>query len=303
MGLDKVIINPPKVTPSGAHSKKRQARPSENGREKKGVVIVLHKFFIHFGPKKFESEECESDEFRYIYLIDFCRKFIPPEICAFDIFAEDDFEVDNEEHNSNHDSDVEDEIFVEKEVETREDIPPSHENETNPEKEFFSMGPEGDGDIEDSSSEEEYFDDELFEENEIPTEQTQGNDDVDNFDAGSDDSYDPVENDDEKSATRRKKTFDEVGRVEAVKFCPELDGSIIFKVGQIFDDVYAFRGFLRDYGVIGGYNFNRVKNDPDRVTAECKGEGCNWRIHASTMPHCDTFMMKTLKGEHSCVHP
>ncbi|KAM7273730.1 hypothetical protein ACFE04_028394 [Oxalis oulophora] len=36
-GLDEVIINPPKVTPSGAHSKKRQARPSENGREKRSV--------------------------------------------------------------------------------------------------------------------------------------------------------------------------------------------------------------------------------------------------------------------------
>ncbi|KAM7253947.1 hypothetical protein ACFE04_031629 [Oxalis oulophora] len=36
-GLDEVIINPPKVTPSGAHSKKRQARPSENSREKRSV--------------------------------------------------------------------------------------------------------------------------------------------------------------------------------------------------------------------------------------------------------------------------
>ncbi|KAM7279885.1 hypothetical protein ACFE04_007019 [Oxalis oulophora] len=216
---------------------------------------------------------------------------------AFSSDEEDNFEVDNEEHDSNHDSNLEDEILVEKEVEIRDDIPLSHENETNHEVEFFSMGPKGDGDIEDSSSEEEYFDDEFFEENEIPTKQTQGNDDVDNFDAGSDDSYDPVENDNEKSATRRKKTFDEVGRVEAVKLCPELDGSIIF------NDVYAFRGYLRDYGVIGGYNFNRVKNDPDRVTAECKGEGCNWRIYASMMPHCDTFRIKTLKGEHFCVRP
>ncbi|KAM7266510.1 hypothetical protein ACFE04_004407 [Oxalis oulophora] len=73
--------------------------------------------------------------------------------------VKDDFEVDSEEHDSYHDSDVEDEILVEKEVETRGDIPPSNENEPNPEVEFLSMGPEGDGDVEDSSSEEEYFDD------------------------------------------------------------------------------------------------------------------------------------------------
>ncbi|KAM7273568.1 hypothetical protein ACFE04_028232 [Oxalis oulophora] len=36
-GLDEVLINPPKVTPSRAHSKKRQARTSENGREERSV--------------------------------------------------------------------------------------------------------------------------------------------------------------------------------------------------------------------------------------------------------------------------
>ncbi|KAM7261702.1 hypothetical protein ACFE04_020779 [Oxalis oulophora] len=87
-------------------------------------------------------------------------------------------------------------------------------------------------------------------------------------------SVDPVDND--ELTPRRIKTFDVSGKEEAINFKPEVQG---------------------------GYNFKKVKNDYYRVTVECAIEGCKWRVHASLLSGDITFMIKTLRGEHSCVRP
>ncbi|KAL0440965.1 UNVERIFIED_CONTAM: hypothetical protein Sradi_0035400 [Sesamum radiatum] len=42
-------------------------------------------------------------------------------------------------------------------------------------------------------------------------------------------------------------------------------------------------------------------NENARITAKCKNETCNWRIHASPIQEGTTFQIKTVKGEHTCA--
>ncbi|XP_012837639.1 PREDICTED: uncharacterized protein LOC105958176 [Erythranthe guttata] len=55
-----------------------------------------------------------------------------------------------------------------------------------------------------------------------------------------------------------------------------------------------------DRAFINGYELEYVKNERKRVTAECKTEGCNWRIHASVVQGGPTFQIKSITGEHTC---
>ena len=64
-----------------------------------------------------------------------------------------------------------------------------------------------------------------------------------------------------------------------------------------------FRNTLRDYAVMDGYEFKRVKNEPDRMIAHCLGQECIWRIHASITVDSRTFMIKILQRYHTCIKP
>ncbi|KAL2231732.1 UNVERIFIED_CONTAM: hypothetical protein Sindi_1767600 [Sesamum indicum] len=52
-------------------------------------------------------------------------------------------------------------------------------------------------------------------------------------------------------------------------------------VGMKFHNAKHFREVLRDWCVRKGFDVEYIKNEKSRVTAKCKFEGCNWRIHAS----------------------
>ncbi|KAA8541320.1 hypothetical protein F0562_025283 [Nyssa sinensis] len=71
--------------------------------------------------------------------------------------------------------------------------------------------------------------------------------------------------------------------------------------GQLFEKMDKFREVLRDYTIQQGCSIIRENNKKARVTAHCADSSCMWRIHASPLPDGVTYMIKTYKGEHTCV--
>ncbi|TXG46980.1 hypothetical protein EZV62_026274 [Acer yangbiense] len=77
-------------------------------------------------------------------------------------------------------------------------------------------------------------------------------------------------------------------------------GHIEFEVGQTHDNVYSLRALLKDYAIQEGFNFKKMKNDNNRLTYECKKEGCPWRLHASNILNDVTMQIKTYNNNHEC---
>ncbi|KAK4382857.1 hypothetical protein Sango_2831400 [Sesamum angolense] len=65
-------------------------------------------------------------------------------------------------------------------------------------------------------------------------------------------------------------------------------------VGMKFQSGMVFREALRDYCVRHGYDLHFKRNENARITAKCKHEGCNWRIHVSPVQGGSIFQVKTL---------
>ena len=51
--------------------------------------------------------------------------------------------------------------------------------------------------------------------------------------------------------------------------------------GVQYPDIITFRKAIRHFAVKKGFEFAKLKTDKTRFIAQCKGEGCPWRIHAS----------------------
>ncbi|KAK9288824.1 hypothetical protein L1049_017289 [Liquidambar formosana] len=75
---------------------------------------------------------------------------------------------------------------------------------------------------------------------------------------------------------------------------------VITEVGQTFEGVVEFRKAIGKYAIARHFAYKYNKNDPDRVTAICKEEGCEWRIHASRLKDTKVFRLQTFTSEHSC---
>ncbi|KAL0307087.1 UNVERIFIED_CONTAM: hypothetical protein Sradi_6126000 [Sesamum radiatum] len=93
---------------------------------------------------------------------------------------------------------------------------------------------------------------------------------------------------------------------EPQKKCPVFKDSTSLKslnlvAGMKFKDAKQFREVLRDWCVRNGYDIEFTKNETSRITATCKVDGCEWRIHASPIMKGPTFQIKTLKGNHTCA--
>ncbi|KAL5781638.1 hypothetical protein ACOSP7_006667 [Xanthoceras sorbifolium] len=80
-----------------------------------------------------------------------------------------------------------------------------------------------------------------------------------------------------------------------------ISGEIQFRVGQTHDSVYTLREILREYAIQEGISLYRIKNDKDRLTYTCKGDGCPWRLHASCMIDGVTMMVRTYNDSHECT--
>ncbi|KAL0287282.1 UNVERIFIED_CONTAM: hypothetical protein Sangu_2699700 [Sesamum angustifolium] len=72
-------------------------------------------------------------------------------------------------------------------------------------------------------------------------------------------------------------------------------------VGMKFKDAAEYRSVLRDWCIRNGYDIEFTRNEAKRVTAKCKVESCEWRIHASPIMGGPTFQIKSLKGNHTCA--
>ncbi|KAF9618060.1 hypothetical protein IFM89_000011 [Coptis chinensis] len=76
--------------------------------------------------------------------------------------------------------------------------------------------------------------------------------------------------------------------------------NIITGVNQRFSSAHEFRETLRKYSIAHGFAYVLKKNDPLRVTAKCKSEGCPWRVHASRLSTTPFFCIKKMNPEHTC---
>ncbi|XP_055962475.1 uncharacterized protein LOC126655917 [Mercurialis annua] len=109
------------------------------------------------------------------------------------------------------------------------------------------------------------------------------------------------EDEPESKCTRRKKVRDPLKGLYSIPFTVDKEEEIVFCEGQTFKSIQTFRDILADYSIKGGYIIRKDKNDTKRVTAQCIGADCKWRIHGSLTPDGVTFMVKTLKDDHTCI--
>lgn len=54
-------------------------------------------------------------------------------------------------------------------------------------------------------------------------------------------------------------------------------------VGLKFPSHVECRIYLLNYSVSNGYNLRFIKNDAWRLIVECAHEGCEWKLHASSV--------------------
>ncbi|CAL5039499.1 unnamed protein product [Urochloa decumbens] len=76
--------------------------------------------------------------------------------------------------------------------------------------------------------------------------------------------------------------------------------NVITGVGQVFEGSKDFRDALHKYAIAHRFHYRYIKNDSSRVTAECTGEDCRWRIHASRSSAKKEFMVKKISESHTC---
>ncbi|KAK9084444.1 hypothetical protein Scep_030915 [Stephania cephalantha] len=76
--------------------------------------------------------------------------------------------------------------------------------------------------------------------------------------------------------------------------------NVITGVNQRFNTAHEFREALRKYSIAHGFAYTLKKNDPLRVTAKCKADGCPWRIHASRLSTTPFFCVKKMNPTHTC---
>ncbi|KAK6941719.1 MULE transposase domain [Dillenia turbinata] len=71
-------------------------------------------------------------------------------------------------------------------------------------------------------------------------------------------------------------------------------------VGQDFKSVKEFREALQKYAIANRFVYKLIKNDTNRASGRCVGEGCSWRIHASWVPSEQAFRVKKMTDTHTC---
>ncbi|KAL6620789.1 hypothetical protein ACP70R_035928 [Stipagrostis hirtigluma subsp. patula] len=72
--------------------------------------------------------------------------------------------------------------------------------------------------------------------------------------------------------------------------------------GSIYPSIEEFRVALAQHSVKHGFEYNIEKSDPQRLRAYCadKHNGCQWRIHASSLEDRKTIQVKVNRYKHTC---
>ncbi|CAD6267490.1 unnamed protein product [Miscanthus lutarioriparius] len=73
------------------------------------------------------------------------------------------------------------------------------------------------------------------------------------------------------------------------------------KVNEYFPSMENFRMALRQHGIKKGFQVHKIKTDKTRYRAECKAEGCPWRIVARKLRDGPTVVISMMPQEHNCI--
>ena len=78
-------------------------------------------------------------------------------------------------------------------------------------------------------------------------------------------------------------------------------GRLQFKVHQQYSSHKAFKKQLIGYAVQEGFEYKIIKASHHRQTFKYRADDCKWRVHASTSPCGNFFIVKTLNDDHTCL--
>uniref|UniRef100_A0A0A8ZPQ8 Transposase MuDR plant domain-containing protein n=1 Tax=Arundo donax TaxID=35708 RepID=A0A0A8ZPQ8_ARUDO len=73
------------------------------------------------------------------------------------------------------------------------------------------------------------------------------------------------------------------------------------KKGETFSTMEDFRMALRQYAILKEFEVHKVKTDRKRYRAECKANGCPWRIVANKLVGQPTVEITMIPNEHECM--
>ena len=80
---------------------------------------------------------------------------------------------------------------------------------------------------------------------------------------------------------------------------PSSHQSCALHVGCEFDTVESLKQLCHDLAIEDGFEF-KPRSSKTAYTIVCKGEGCVWRLYASSIDSSRRFRIKTFNSKHSC---
>ncbi|XP_010275271.1 PREDICTED: uncharacterized protein LOC104610383 isoform X1 [Nelumbo nucifera] len=72
-------------------------------------------------------------------------------------------------------------------------------------------------------------------------------------------------------------------------------------VGQIFDSGSEFRNALANFSIACHFGYKYIRNDRERIIAQCVADGCQWKIYASAVGSSNIFRVRKYEDKHT--HP
>ncbi|KAL8539988.1 hypothetical protein ACS0TY_001553 [Phlomoides rotata] len=72
------------------------------------------------------------------------------------------------------------------------------------------------------------------------------------------------------------------------------------KLKMIFSNKWEFIDAVHSDSVLKRRDIYLAKNCKERVYARCKGEGCEWRVHANKVPNEPSFQVRRCNYTHTC---
>jgi len=82
--------------------------------------------------------------------------------------------------------------------------------------------------------------------------------------------------------------------------CPYIHQDPQFAVNAKFNSFSALKHSCTRAALIDVYEFVPEKVTPERYTLKCKDKTCSWRLHATTIPETDTWVIRTSIQVHTC---
>jgi hypothetical protein len=99
---------------------------------------------------------------------------------------------------------------------------------------------------------------------------------------------------DDDGASQRRMRYREFNENHDMRIPIELEK------GLMFADTRVFKKALKWYAMQHEFDCKYKHNDRVKVSAVCKEQGCDWRIHASFDAKKESIMRKIFKPDHQC---